>query len=309
MTVQNVKLSTSISEFVQNEVPESAQNYIQTFDQAIANQAPLLNSSRRHKNLALASVAVLTGLPFTPLALPVIVTSVVVASLFALYCGVKVYLNSSSIKSNKLELFNTLYVLERNILYKFLVDLPQIFKDKYDTLEEEKTTVPDRYFPVRRTYPQRSMTLKADVDLEQLQNQLRAWKEESRAIHGYSHVASSVETILPKPNTPSNAQERNQNQLNYFFNSQNFSREIDSISDVVEKILSGDCNDITRLIDSIEYINLLYSSLNILYSRLETDMGIEIEIPRAPTVQLRNPPRTQENQEAVQFTPVITIQK
>lgn len=280
MNIQTVKLSTDTSGFAQNEVPESAQNYIQTFNQAIANQVALLDSSRRHKILDLASVAVLNGLLFTPLALPVIVTSVVVASLFALYCGVKVYLNSSSIKSNKLELFNTLFLLERNILYKFLVDLPQIFKDKYDTLEEEKTTVPGPYSPVRRTSIQTSMKLKADVDLEQLQNQLRVWKEESRAIHGYSYVASRVETILPKPITLSNDQERNQNQLNCFFNSPNFSRAIDSISNVVEKILSGDCNDITRLIVSIEYINLLYSSLNTLYSDLETDMGIKIEMHR-----------------------------
>lgn len=313
MNVQTVKLSDDTIDFILSglsrglEVPKSAQQYIQVVDQTLALQTTLLNSSRNYKILALASLTILTGLAFIPVGLPVIAVGAVFASYIAINSVVSIHYNKKSIKLNK-ELFSVqLCSLEKEILQKFLVDLPKIFDGKYETTNEEGTTKTDQFFIAPRTYIHKSMTLKQDIDLEELKDQLRKWKEQSRAIHSFSIVNSRMGIILPRLTNPSTEQEKIERQLHYFFNSTILTNYINTISNGIEKILNGEeSQNITDLINSLDQINRYYHSLQTICPNLEEIMELKIEQPSSSPIQLIDPRCNERKEPSITYTPVIT---
>lgn len=256
MNVQTVELSVVTKKFEKEglEVPERAQHYINVVNRAISLQTELLNSSRNYKRLALASLTILTGLAFIPVGLPVMVGGAVLTCLIAFGCFCKMKYNSSLIAKEKTSFCAEISELQKEIIQKFRRDLPIIFNEMYDPSEISYTPTPDEYNPFPKTTTYTAMTLKDDVDLEQLQNQLRTWKEASRVIHSYNHVYSHIGTILNHPQISYPEQDEYNNRFWLFLKHQ-LEQHIMNISRVVENILDGANNrDITSLIRSIERI-------------------------------------------------------
>lgn len=249
MNIMTPPLSTSSIVIVSNRspLPQSAQHYVTIANQAIEKQNDLLNSSRNYKILALASLTILTATPFILAMLPVMTVSVVFASIIMLGSASKIYDNSSQITIEKAKFANHLLGLRLEIYTGFVTRLSKIFKGQYDTTE--------RTGRVRCQI----MTLKDDVNLEELQKQLQAWKEESRAIHCINHVLERKNIILGNNLDSKTDLEITKGKLTRFFGSPDFLDAINQISDVVEQLLENDQQrEITDLIQSINVIDTIF---------------------------------------------------